>query len=517
MENLLFQVFKSIRARLFLGFLVIIVATLALAALALTWGAPPEEAAVISHRLKAAAIPVAASLALLALGLSVVLTRAILWQVSVVRSAAGQMAAGDLQKRVPQMGGDELGQLGDTINTLADEIQRNLDGIIGEKNKLDAILSSMVDGVVTVAADGNITFYNQIAGRILNDARPNKPSPKTQGKSPSAPPEPPTAGDEPPPLLGRKLADVLYPAPMQELLETCMTSGTLSREMSLEDRAFVVFAVPLGETGHAAEALFLLRDVTSLRQLETARSQFLGNVSHELKTPLTIIKGFVITLLKSPGIIDEWKRYLDFIDRETDRLSRLVDDLLNLARLRSKRTQMNFTFCEPGELLRETYRQLQAQAAKYDSTLVLDCPANLPVLLADPDRFKEIIINLVDNAFKYTPPKGRVELSAVSTAEYLHVRVSDHGPGIGQEEIPFLFERFFRGTDKAGRKSGGTGIGLAIVKEIVDAHRGRISVNSASGEGTTFDVALPLRQKGRRAEESTASGHPPLTMPSPPI
>lgn len=527
---------------------------------------------------------IGAGLTCLALLASHLLARRLFAPLEQIRSVAARMAGGELSIRLAETGDDEFGGLRRTINALGEDLERNFNLVVDEKDKRDSILSSLVDGVVTTRHDRSITFLNHTAARILTDweaeqgrrakagglgadpdgstpapdAAPGVASVVRPREEQAAPPiaegspVPPTEGApagrafpaasyetaplvedaprRPLPLpkvgawrdrfesggtgegpgwgresrfLGRNLATLLEPAPLSELVEAALAAGSpVQREATLGERCFTVFALPVGESaedGRERDLLFLLRDVTALRQVETARSQFLGNVSHELKTPLTIIKGFVITLLKSPGMTEEWKRYLEFIDRETDRLSRLVDDVLNLARLRSGRAQLNLGFCEPGELLRETGRQLEAQAARYETHLALDCPAELPVLLADSDRFKEIVINLVDNAFKHTPPRGRVELQVRATPEHLVLKVRDSGPGIPEAEIPFLFERFFRGTGRGGRKSGGTGIGLAIVKEIVDAHRGRIAVESRPGGGTTFTVSLPLRTSGKHS------------------
>ena len=453
-------------------------------------------------------------LTFITVALSVGLARQILRPVEEIRTVATRMASGELSLRVPESGPGNLGNLGRTINTLASEAYINFERVVAQKNKLNAILSSMVDGVVAIREDGEITFINFTAARAITAWKQEETAlqPGQGSAGDEAAPSPADPGPRPQDLtmLGQNLAEVLKPAPLREIVDSCLISGTtISREITLGERFFTVIAIPLsdetllpppGKRPHQRNLLILLRDVTSLHQLETARSQFLGNVSHELKTPLTIIKGFVVTLVKSPGMTEEWKRYLDFIDRETDRLSRLVDDLLNLARLRSKRSQMNFTFCEPTELLKETCRHLEAQSLRYGSSLVFTCPQSLPVLLADSDRIKEIVINLVDNAFKYTPPNGTVELSATASAEHLIIRVRDTGPGIPEQEVPFLFERFFRGANRGGRMSGGTGIGLAIVKEIVDAHQGKIDIQSQPGAGTTFTISLPLRRMARRPD-----------------
>jgi signal transduction histidine kinase len=248
--------------------------------------------------------------------------------------------------------------------------------------------------------------------------------------------------------------------------------------------------------------MLLMRDITEIRKLESARAQFLNNVSHELKTPLTIIKGFVITLIKSPDIPEDYRRYLEFIDRETDRLTRLVEDLLQIARFRSGREILKLNFCEPREILQHMHTQMAPKAREHRIYLGLDVPDSLPIVLADGDRIKEVLTNLVDNAIKYSPPHSRVDVSGRATEEELIIKVCDNGPGVPAGELPFLFERFFRGDEKRKRASG-TGLGLAIVKEIVEAHGGRIKAESEEGKGTTFTVNLPLR-KGKKAPAPAA-------------
>jgi signal transduction histidine kinase len=227
-----------------------------------------------------------------------------------------------------------------------------------------------------------------------------------------------------------------------------------------------------------------------LKKLEQARSEFLGNVSHELKTPLTIIKGFVITLQGTPSIPEDWGHSLELIDRETDRLTRLVNELLELTRLRSGRIALHFSPCLVDELLGSVIRQMDARAREAGISLELTCQEGIPPINADNDRLKEIMINLIDNAIKYTAGEGSVTVAACAAAGNLEISVSDRGPGIAEEEIPFLFERFFRGTMR-GKKVEGTGLGLAIVKEITEAHGGRITVMSSLGEGTVFTLILP--------------------------
>ncbi|MDQ7821888.1 MAG: HAMP domain-containing sensor histidine kinase [Candidatus Eremiobacteraeota bacterium] len=232
-----------------------------------------------------------------------------------------------------------------------------------------------------------------------------------------------------------------------------------------------------------------------LRKLEQARSEFLGNVSHELKTPLTIIKGFVITLLGSPDLNKEWVRSLEMINREADRLTRLVNELLELTRLRSGRVELHLLTCEARELFTSVQAQMEPKSEALGVALRMECVETVPRLFIDPDRFKEVLINLIDNALKYTPKGGTVEVSALVRHEAFQVVVKDNGPGISEDEIPYIFERFFRGSAR-NQKVEGTGLGLAIVKEIVAAHGGDIKVESKTGVGTIFMVTLPFRSPG---------------------
>jgi len=236
-----------------------------------------------------------------------------------------------------------------------------------------------------------------------------------------------------------------------------------------------------------------------LKKLEQARSGFLGNISHELKTPLTIIKGFVITLLGSPGIPKEWEHSLELINRETDRLTRLVNELLELTRLRTGRVNFQFTRTNLREILVNVYTGLVPKAEHAGLSLYLNIPPTLPAIWADADRIKEVCINLIDNALKYCTSGGRVEVEAIEKPETVEVYVRDNGPGIASEEIPYLFERFFRAGSP--QKAKGTGLGLAIVKEIVEAHKGIITVSSTVGQGSTFTIILPVRRDRGGSDE----------------
>jgi two-component system phosphate regulon sensor histidine kinase PhoR len=240
----------------------------------------------------------------------------------------------------------------------------------------------------------------------------------------------------------------------------------------------------------------VLRDVTELRQTERLRRELTANVSHELRTPLTSIKGFAETLLDGAMQDDvTCRRFLAIIDGETDRLVKLVDDLLDLSLLESKRLTLELKPVDVSVLVAHTVDKLRPLAQTQRLTLHQSAPPGI-VVSADADRLEQVLTNLVDNALKYTPEGGRVDVQVAAANGEIEVLVNDSGRGIGPEDLPHVFERFYRADRSRTRGSGGTGLGLAIAKHIVEAHGGRISVSSQPNAGTTFKVTLPRRADG---------------------
>jgi two-component system phosphate regulon sensor histidine kinase PhoR len=266
------------------------------------------------------------------------------------------------------------------------------------------------------------------------------------------------------------------------------------------DRVVEAHCAPIRtEDGTVTGAVAVLRDVTELRQTERLRRELTANVSHELRTPLTSIKGFAETLLDG-AMADEvtCRRFLSIIDGETDRLVKLVDDLLDLSLLESKRLTLELKPVDVSVLVAHTVDKLRPLAATQRLTLHPSGPSGI-VVAADADRLAQVLTNLVDNALKYTPEGGRVDVQVAAVNGEVEVLVNDSGRGIGPEDLPHVFERFYRADRSRTRGSGGTGLGLAIAKHIVEAHGGRISVSSQPNEGTTFKVTLPRGADGRVA------------------
>jgi two-component system phosphate regulon sensor histidine kinase PhoR len=256
------------------------------------------------------------------------------------------------------------------------------------------------------------------------------------------------------------------------------------------NRLVEVHCAPLPGDGGPGGAVAVLRDVTELRRLERLRRELTANVSHELRTPLTSIKGFAETLLGG-AMRDEatGRRFLEIIDKEANRLVKLVDDLLDLSRLEDKRISLQLGPVEVGALVDETLTRLRPLAGA--RTFELRAPPEEVVALADRDRLSQVLTNLLDNAIKFTPDGGRITIAWRCTDGEVEISVSDSGPGIAEEDLPRIFERFYKADRARPAHPGGSGLGLAITKHIVEAHGGRIAVASAPGGGTTFTVTLP--------------------------
>ena len=233
-----------------------------------------------------------------------------------------------------------------------------------------------------------------------------------------------------------------------------------------------------------------------LNKLEETRNLFLANISHELKTPLTIIKGFALTMEGDPEIREDQRHFLETINKEADRLTRLVNELLELSRLKTKKTKMNIAPFNIKEIIEDVVFNMQTKADKFHCTISCDCPNDLPLIPIDPDKIHEVFINLIDNAIKYSQDhkeKPEVKVIVEIDKQEFIARVSDNGPGIPQADLDMIFEKFFRSGSSRSQKIEGVGLGLSIVKEIVNAHNGKIYAESKEGQGCTFVIKLPLQ------------------------
>ncbi len=389
---------------------------------------------------------------------------------------------------------DELSLLERNLNEMSRGLQEKIRGIVGEKEKVDSILRCMTEGVLVVDTQGRLMLLNENAQKMFNLA----------------------ARD----VRGASLMEVSRHPEMKNLLAGILAAGganeLFTKEICLDGGAwFRVNAVRLrGADEKPLGHVLVFHDVTELKRLETVRSDFVANVSHELRTPLTAIRGYTETLLQSPPADgEEREHFLGVIYRHSERLGRLIDDLLALSDLESGKVQIAKERVQTGDLIASVLEIFGDRARKKEIVLSQSIQPGLPVLLGDSDRLQQLLINLVDNAVKYTPAGGKVEVRASLANGNLRpamveIAVADTGCGIAEKDLPRLTERFYRVDKARSRELGGTGLGLAIVKHIVQAHQGQLKIESKIQKGTTVRVLLPAQDNPPDTGRSTRSPPP---------
>jgi len=383
--------------------------------------------------------------------------------------AAGEIAAGRMGARARPGGDDEVAELARSLNRMADQLEDRLTLLERERHQLRAMLDGMVEGVLLLDGDGRILIANQAFGRIFGAAEP---------------------------VAGRRPLEAARVPSLQDAVEAALASlEPVAREITLAgDPGRIIRAslAALREGGGTVGAVAVFHDVTELKMLEQVRREFVANVSHELRTPLTAIKGYTETLLG--GGLDDRERAAQFVEviaRHAERLRALIEDLLDLAAVEQREARLSIAPVMVAEIAAQAEAILRPMAEARDLALGIDIPTDLPRVLADRDRLAQVLINLLDNAVKFTPPGGRVEVSARAAGDTVTVAVRDTGVGIPPGEIGRIFERFYRVDRSRDRREGGTGLGLAIAKHLVLAMNGTIEVDSVPNAGATFRVTLP--------------------------
>lgn len=338
-----------------------------------------------------------------------------------------------------------------------------------DQEKLQTILTSIIEGVIVFDLNGRIMFANRAAENLF----------MVEGGS----------------LVGKGLRDINNNAEVNTMVDETLKSGKeVFTETAVHPRNLVyrVHTRPFkNASGENEGAVVVLHDVTDIRNFAQIRSEFAGNVSHELRTPLTSIKGFVETLLD--GAMENsttCRRFLSIIDTETDRLSRLIEDLLTLSSIESRERMVYPRPVCMVRSIRAVMNMLGPQVSEKDLRMELVYPSDLPMIHADEDLLGQVLINLMDNAIKYTPRGGSVFIRCYRKDSRLITTIRDTGMGIPQESLSRVFERFYRVDKARSRSQGGTGLGLAIVKHIVESHGGDVYVESEVGKGSTFGVSF---------------------------
>lgn len=389
--------------------------------------------------------------------------------------AAQKMAEGKLDTTLNFTSHDEIGSLGRGLNYMARRLRETIGQITEERNKIKAILTSMNDGLIAVDRNSCILMINPAVERMFNvDAEA---------------------------IVGRSLIEVVRNYDLEKLLQKALAiEESFVQELQIfapDPKTFRISTAPLTSESGMVGVVAVMRDVTAFREVERMKADFVANVSHELRTPLTSIKGFVETLLD--GALDDpvtAKHFLEIINDETDRLNRLINDLLSLSRVEAKQLELHKVLIDPVKLIGNIVSVLSPQAREKEQTLSVNFREPLPLIEADEDMIGQVVINLIDNAIKYTPPGGRIDISAGGAGDEVKITVADTGIGIPRASLPRLFERFYRVDKARSREMGGTGLGLAIVKHILEVHGGRIEVDSSIGQGSTFTFYLPARKAG---------------------
>ena len=391
-----------------------------------------------------------------------------------LKDGVRKFANGDLQSRLPALGGGEIGELSSAMNDMASQLHDRIETVTRQRNEQQAILSSMIEGVIAVDRGGKILSVNDAAAHIL-DLR---------------------AGG----IAGKWVNEVIRSSDICRFIADAAESELpLERDIVLpgaggDDLYLQAHGASLRDAQNQPfGALAVLNDVTRLKKLENIRRDFVSNVSHELKTPLTSIKGFVETILD--GAINdrgETQRFLEIAKTQIDRLNAIVDDLLNLSRIEQNAEQQDLSL-ESAHIAGIVESAVTACARTIDAkkmSVSVHCDDGIRADV-NLSLIEQALINLIDNAVKYSDEKGAIEISAAAGEKAIDISVADHGMGIASEHLPRLFERFYRVDKARSRKMGGTGLGLSIVKHIMRAHGGTVSVESTLGEGSTFTLHLP--------------------------
>ncbi len=409
--------------------------------------------------------------ALFTAGVSWLMARRITRPIEEMRTGAECFARGDLNYQLPLPESYELAGLATALNAMAAQLEDRIETILRQSSEQNAVLASMVEGVMAVDPREKIITMNSAAAGLLECSRER--------------------------ALGSNVRDfVLHPELRRFVSQAVTCDEPIQQDITLDAASVRVIqarGTALGERDERRGAVIVLNDVTNVRRLENLRRDFVANVSHELKTPITSIKGFVETLLD--GALDQRadaERFLGIVGKQADRLAAIVEDLLSLAKIEQSEgaSELDIHEADVREVVHAAIQSCQGLAKERQVAICFDATVSISAEIAPP-LLEQAVFNLLDNAIKYSAADSDVTIAVERTASEVLVSVTDRGAGIEAEHLPRLFERFYRVDKARSRKLGGTGLGLAIVKHIVSAHRGRVVVDSKPGVGSTFTIHLP--------------------------
>ncbi|MBU5484967.1 HAMP domain-containing protein [Clostridium sp. MSJ-11] len=376
-----------------------------------------------------------------------------------------RITAGELDRRVNIYSKDEIGQLSRTFNKMADKLQLNINDVIDKQNKLEAILTSMDSGVIAVDKNFRVIMINPYANKIFGIDKD---------------------------IIGCNLLDYVRSFELEDILKNTVDEYDEYREIKIlspKERDLRIRTADINNGRQLIGTVAVVQDVTDIKRLENMRSQFVANVSHELKTPLTSIKGFAETLRYVEDSANK-EKFLNIINDEAERLTRLINDILALSHIENNKDAKQ-ELIDVDKVVEDVCHLVSSYAKKKNISLNIEGD-KCPRIYGDTDRFKQIILNLVDNGIKYTEDNAKVLIKKELKDKDLVITIKDTGVGIPKEDIGRIFERFYRVDKARSRAEGGTGLGLAIVKHIVLSFNGRIDVESEVGKGSKFIVTIPI-------------------------
>lgn len=429
---------------------------------------------------------------------SLILARQIARPLMETRDAAIRVASGDYSF-VPVKSNDELGEMARAFNYMAEELQHYVGEIQRQKSRLETVLEASPEAVVATDAEERVTMANPAAARML-------------GIEPAS--------------FGRRLSELEVPADVLTCLREASSTGVAVREIEVGgEKTYWAYAARMNvpkddqrstngsiigtaSNGSGIGAILAVRDITEYRSLERAKTAFVSDFSHELRTPLTTIQSAVDLIERARERLDPLEhRALELADQELKRIRAMVEELLTLAQMDSRQYSLEVAPTDLDEVIRSALDSIEAKAKRFGIEIQYDDHGdnsggvfnNRRQCVCDAQKIYQVLLNLLDNAIKYSDPGARVDVRVLDDVDYVTVRISDTGVGIPEEDLPNLFDRFYRVNKDRSRSTGGSGLGLAISKQIVDLHGGHLSVKSEVGTGSTFDVRLPKASLPRSA------------------